>query len=103
LHDSSYNLRPAGNWSLDRRQVATLIADSPRLSGLYHLASTTISKHELLCQLRDAYQLDVDIIPEDETVCDRKPVRGALYARHGPPHPTLARAHRRPGGWPYTV
>lgn len=43
----------------------------PRLSGLYQVTGHTISKFELLRLLRDAFRLDVDIVPEDTFFCDR--------------------------------
>ncbi|MCE5324031.1 SDR family oxidoreductase [bacterium] len=51
--------------------VADLIADYPTLSGLYQLTGRTISKYELLCLLRDAYDMDTQIVPDDEECCDR--------------------------------
>ena len=51
--------------------VGNLIADYPNLSGLYQVTGPAISKHELLCMLRDAYKLDVEIIPDDREVSDR--------------------------------
>ena len=51
--------------------VENLIADFPRLAGVYQVTGSTISKFDLLGLLRDAYQLDVDIIPDDTFVCDR--------------------------------
>jgi dTDP-4-dehydrorhamnose reductase len=51
--------------------VAEIIENHPRLTGLYHVASQPISKHDLLAVLRDAYNLDVTIEPDDNFVCDR--------------------------------
>jgi dTDP-4-dehydrorhamnose reductase len=51
--------------------VGNLIADYPNLSGLYQVTGPAISKYELLCMLRDAYKLDVEIIPDDREVSDR--------------------------------
>jgi dTDP-4-dehydrorhamnose reductase len=53
------------------RVVESLIADFPDLCGLYQVTSSAISKYELLRLLRDAYQLDVEIVPDDDFVCDR--------------------------------
>jgi len=41
--------------------VGNLITDHPELSGLYQVTSPAISKYELLCMLRDAYKLDVEL------------------------------------------
>lgn len=41
------------------------------LNGLYHLSSDPISKHELLCLLRDIYNLNIAIEENNDFVCDR--------------------------------
>jgi dTDP-4-dehydrorhamnose reductase len=51
--------------------VASIIQDHPGLNGLYQVASEPISKYDLLCLLREAYQLDVRIEPDDLEVSDR--------------------------------
>jgi dTDP-4-dehydrorhamnose reductase len=51
--------------------VAKLIRDRKELTGVYHVASPAISKHDLLCMVRDAYKLDVEIVPDDREVSDR--------------------------------
>lgn len=54
--------------------VAHLIENHPKLSGIYQVTGQTISKYELLCLLRDAYGLDIEIIPDEEFFCDRSMV-----------------------------
>jgi dTDP-4-dehydrorhamnose reductase len=51
--------------------VGDIIKDHPRLTGLYQVTGPTISKYELLSLLRDAYALDVEMIPDNEFFCDR--------------------------------
>jgi dTDP-4-dehydrorhamnose reductase len=51
--------------------VASIIQDHPGLNGLYQVASDPISKYDLLCLLREVYQLDVLIEPDDLEVSDR--------------------------------
>jgi dTDP-4-dehydrorhamnose reductase len=51
--------------------VGRIISDYPTIHGLYQVTSPPISKHDLLCQLKDAYHLDVEIQPYDEEVSDR--------------------------------
>jgi dTDP-4-dehydrorhamnose reductase len=51
--------------------VGDLIARQPDLAGLYQVSSRPISKHDLLCLLREAYRLDVEIIPDGGEVSDR--------------------------------
>jgi dTDP-4-dehydrorhamnose reductase len=48
-----------------------LIKDHPGLSGKYQIAGPVISKFDLLCQLRDAFDVDVQIVPEENFHCDR--------------------------------
>jgi dTDP-4-dehydrorhamnose reductase len=51
--------------------VGDIIKDHSRLTGLYQVTGPTLSKYELLALLRDAYALDVEIIPDNEFFCDR--------------------------------
>jgi dTDP-4-dehydrorhamnose reductase len=51
--------------------VARIITDWPALSGVYQLSSGRISKYDLLILLRDAYDLNVNIVPDDTLFCDR--------------------------------
>jgi len=59
--------------------VAHLIENHPNLSGLYHVTSQTISKFDLLCLLRKAYGLDIEVEPDAEFFCDRS-MRGEKFA-----------------------
>jgi dTDP-4-dehydrorhamnose reductase len=54
--------------------VGDLIEDHPTLSGLYQVTSPPIPKHDLLCLLRAAYDLDVTINEESEVISDRSMV-----------------------------
>lgn len=51
--------------------VADILRNHDSLAGLYQVASEPLSKYDLLKLLRDAYELDVEIVPDDEVVCDR--------------------------------
>jgi dTDP-4-dehydrorhamnose reductase len=51
--------------------VGDLIEHHPNLSGLYQVTGHTISKYDLLCLLRDAWSLNVEITPNETFVCDR--------------------------------
>lgn len=53
------------------RVLASIVSDHTALTGIRHVASEPISKYDLLCMLKDAYGLPVDIVPDDEVVCDR--------------------------------
>lgn len=51
--------------------LGSIICDHPGLAGIRHVASEPISKLDLLCLLKDAYGLDVEIVADDTVVCDR--------------------------------
>ena len=51
--------------------LAEVISDHPELAGLRHVASEPISKFDLLQLLKDAYGLEVEIVPDDDVVSDR--------------------------------
>jgi dTDP-4-dehydrorhamnose reductase len=74
--------------------VASIIQEHSTLNGLYQAAGEPISKHDLLCLLRDAYRLDVRIEPDDVEVSDRSMrcdrLRQAIDYKC-PPWPALAR------------
>jgi dTDP-4-dehydrorhamnose reductase len=76
------------------RVVERLIDDHPTLTGLYQVTSPTISKFDLLCLLKDAYQLDVEIDPDSNFFCDRS-MKGDKFAQATglacPPWPELVR------------
>ena len=58
--------------------VGRVIEEQPALCGLFQVTSTTISKYELLCLLRDAYEIDVEIGRDDKFFCDRS-MRGEKF------------------------
>ena len=74
--------------------VASIIQEHPALHGLYQVASEPISKHDLLCLLREAYRLDVRIEPDDLEASDRsmscERLREAIDYKC-PPWPALVR------------
>lgn len=51
--------------------VTEIIERHRSLSGLYQVSSGKISKFDLLMKLREAYQLNVKILPDDTVYCDR--------------------------------
>lgn len=63
--------------------ITDVVRNHPTLSGLYQVVSTPLSKYDLLCLLRDAYNLDVTIIPDDEVVSDRSMQGDKLRAAIG--------------------
>lgn len=53
------------------RLVRDVVIPDTRLSGIYHVASNPISKYELLCNIRDAYGKEIEVIPDGGVVIDR--------------------------------
>jgi dTDP-4-dehydrorhamnose reductase len=53
------------------RIVRDLVIPRPDLHGLYHVSAEPISKFDLLQLFADAYQQDVEIVPDDGLVIDR--------------------------------
>lgn len=51
--------------------VARIVDQHAGLDGIYHVASAPIDKYDLLVRIRDAMQLDIEIVPDDELVIDR--------------------------------
>jgi dTDP-4-dehydrorhamnose reductase len=51
--------------------IARVIADHPRLEGIYHVSSDPISKFELLRLLNSHYHAEVAIIPDETYIIDR--------------------------------
>lgn len=51
--------------------VGDLIEHHQNLSGLYHVASHTISKYNLLCLIRDAFHMHAEITPDEHFFCNR--------------------------------
>ncbi len=53
------------------RIISLHIIPNTKLCGLYHISSNPISKYDLLCLAREAYHKDVEILPDDDFLCDR--------------------------------
>lgn len=53
------------------RVLASVITDHPALAGIRHIAAAPVNKLDLLRMLKDAYGLDVEIVPDDEVAIDR--------------------------------
>ena len=74
--------------------VTEIIRRDQPLSGLYQVVSDPISKYDLLCLLRDAYRLDIEILADETVVSDRSMQGDKLRAATGyvsPPWPVLAK------------
>lgn len=54
------------------RVVGDVLEEHPELSGLYHLSiEKPISKHDLLLAAKDAFGVDIEIVPTPEPMIDR--------------------------------
>jgi len=58
--------------------VSEIIRDYPELSGLYQVTGPAISKYDLIGLLRDAYQLNIEIVADDTVISDRS-MRGEHF------------------------
>ena len=71
----------SGLTTVEMARVAELVLTRrPDLSGLWHVASEPISKHELLLLAREEFGLNVEIEPFSEFHCDRS-LRGERFAQ----------------------
>jgi len=68
--------------------VALIIEHHPTLHGLYQLVAAPIVKYDLLMMLKEAYGIDVTILPDDTTVSDRSMRGDKLYSMTGYVSPT---------------
>ena len=50
--------------------IADIIKNQPDLSGIYQVSSAPIDKYSLLCLVRDAFGIQIEIEPENKTVID---------------------------------
>jgi dTDP-4-dehydrorhamnose reductase len=54
------------------RAIEHFLVQQPELGGLWHLSSSPIAKYDLLAKLSQRLgRTDVEIVPDDEVVCDR--------------------------------
>ena len=58
--------------------IADLICRETPLSGLYHLAADPISKYDLLVLLRDAFNVSIEIVRDEDFICDRSLIADRL-------------------------
>ncbi|MBI5649267.1 MAG: SDR family oxidoreductase [Chloroflexi bacterium] len=68
--------------------IGDVIADQPRVSGIYQVASERITKYELLIKIRAALKLDITINPFDDPPCDRSLSAARFVAATGYRIPT---------------
>ncbi len=64
------------------RAIEHFLAKQPELSGVWHLSSAPISKYDLLTRLAQRLgRSDVEIVPDDDFVCDRSLDSRALQSK----------------------
>lgn len=71
--------------------IVRLVVEQPALSGLFQVSSQRISKYDLLHLIREAYHLDMEILPDDGYVLDRSLSGARLREAIGYECPPLAR------------
>jgi dTDP-4-dehydrorhamnose reductase len=63
--------------------VSLIIRSFPALSGLFQVVSDPISKYDLLLLIREAYDLKIDVEPDDREVSDRSMCGEKFYKATG--------------------
>jgi len=51
--------------------IRKTVVERPDVTGLWHVSSDPVTKLELLLKLKEAWTLDVEILPYDDPPCDR--------------------------------
>jgi dTDP-4-dehydrorhamnose reductase len=70
------------------RAIADVIEHHDGLDGLWHLSAEPISKYDLLLRLRDAFEVEVEVEPDESVVIDRSLDSGRFRAATGFEPPT---------------
>jgi dTDP-4-dehydrorhamnose reductase len=64
-------------------QLAHVLEKHQELDGIRHIAAESIGKYDLLCLLKRAYDLDVEVNPDDAVVIDRSLDAGLFEGETG--------------------
>jgi dTDP-4-dehydrorhamnose reductase len=70
--------------------IAEVVEHHPHLTGVYQVSSEPINKYDLLCQLREAFQVDIEVTPDAEVNIDRSLHSQTFRAATGWTPPTWA-------------
>ena len=70
------------------RLVGDLIEEHPKLSGMYQVSGPWISKYDLLMIVRDKFNLEIEIEPDNEVTIDRTLVGDKFEAATGIKQPS---------------
>jgi dTDP-4-dehydrorhamnose reductase len=63
--------------------IAKVIANPDALQGVWHVAADPINKFDLLSMVKQAFQLDIEIEPDETFLCDRSLDDSRFRARTG--------------------
>jgi dTDP-4-dehydrorhamnose reductase len=63
--------------------IGNIIANGDQLHGVWHVAAEPINKFELLSLVKQAFQMDIEIEPDESFVCDRSLDDSRFRARTG--------------------
>ena len=75
------------------RLLASVVFPRDDLTGLYHVASTPISKYDLLSSIADEYGWSGKLVPFSDFECDRSLLADAFFSATG----------YRPPEWPEMI
>jgi dTDP-4-dehydrorhamnose reductase len=53
------------------RIIEKIIKNHPDVDGIYHVSSEPSSKYDLLNRIREKLNLSINVIPDEEIICDR--------------------------------
>jgi dTDP-4-dehydrorhamnose reductase len=70
------------------RLVGNIISDHPELSGLYQVTGPAVSKYDLLCMLKEAFNLEVEIVPDEQETSDRSMIGEKFIKATGYSYPS---------------
>lgn len=65
------------------RIIEQQIIPNPDLHGLYHVSSDPISKFDLLMLAKQAFKKEIDIIPDEDFLCDRSLISSRFREQTG--------------------
>lgn len=63
--------------------IGNIIANEDNLHGVWHVAADPINKFDLLSMVKQAFQVDIEIEPDESFVCDRSLDDSRFRARTG--------------------
>lgn len=63
--------------------IGDIIADENGLHGVWHVAADPINKFDLLSMVKQAFQVDIEIEPDESFICDRSLDDSRFRARTG--------------------